>query len=365
MTKAIYALSADPITYGHINVIERAAKIFDHLVVAIGDNPDKKYTFNKEERTFLAQHSLKHLKNVSVTSFEGLLVTFAYENNISVIVRGIRNTQDMEYEYNLHQINDSQDLDIETISLFTKPEQSKISSSSVKALQKEHGDIIDYVPLIVKDHLERRISKQKIIGFTGIMGSGKSYIARELESYSKDKAVKIYNIELDDVAKHILYESTKPSHLKLREELIKHFGTCQKSEMAKILFQSKEKLSIMQELIRKPLLTEISTMLRGKEGIVIINSATLIEHDLLKLINNNLVIVTSNDKERFERLKNFRNIPEDVAKERIQHTLNNQQKIDIVQSIIDKEGYGNLIVFDNSIDSTSNIENLYQQLIDL
>lgn len=365
MTKAIYALSADPITYGHINVIERAAKIFDHLVVAIGDNPDKKYTFNKEERTFLAQHSLKHLKNVSVTSFEGLLVTFAYENNISVIVRGIRNTQDMEYEYNLHQINDSQDLDIETISLFTKPEQSKISSSSVKALQKEHGDIIDYVPLIVKDHLERRISKQKIIGFTGIMGSGKSYIARELESYSKDKAVKIYNIELDDVAKHILYESTKPSHLKLREELIKHFGTCQKSEMAKILFQSKEKLSIMQELIRKPLLTEISTMLRGKEGIVIINSATLIEHDLLKLINNNLVIVTSNDKERFERLKDFRNIPEDVAKERIQHTLNNQQKIDIVQSIIDKEGYGNLIVFDNSIDSTSNIENLYQQLIDL
>lgn len=365
MTKAIYALSADPITYGHINVIERAAKIFDHLVVAIGDNPDKKYTFNKEERTFLAQHSLKHLKNVSVTSFEGLLVTFAYENNISVIVRGIRNTQDMEYEYNLHQINDSQDLDIETISLFTKPEQSKISSSSVKALQKEHGDIIDYVPLIVKDHLERRISKQKIIGFTGIMGSGKSYIARELESYSKDKAVKIYNIELDDVAKHILYESTKPSHLKLREELIKHFGTCQKSEMAKILFQSKEKLSIMQELIRKPLLTEISTMLRCKEGIVIINSATLIEHDLLKLINNNLVIVTSNDKERFERLKNFRNIPEDVAKERIQHTLNNQQKIDIVQSIIDKEGYGNLIFFDNSIDSTSNIENLYQQLIDL
>lgn len=365
MTTAIYALSADPITYGHINVIERAAKMFEKLVVAIGDNPDKKYTFNKEERTLLAQHSLKHLLNVSVTSFEGLLVTFAYENNISVIVRGIRNTQDMEYEYNLHQINDSQDLDIDTISLFTKPEQSKISSSSVKALQKEHGDIIDYVPLIVKDHLERRISKQKIIGFTGIMGSGKSYIAKQLALYSEDKSTKVYNIELDDVAKYVLYESEKPSHLKLREALVKNFGTSKKSEMAAILFQSKEKLSIMQELIRKPLLTEISTMLRGKEGIVIINSATLIEHDLLKLTNNNVVIVTSNDQERFERLKEFRNISEEVAKERIQHTLSNQQKINTVQSIIDNEGYGKLIVFDNSINSISTVEQLYQQLVDL
>lgn len=365
MIKAIYALSADPITYGHINVIERASKMFEHLVVAIGDNPDKKYTFEKEERVFLAQHSLKHLKNVSVTSFEGLLVTFAYENNISVIVRGIRNTQDMEYEYNLHQINDSQDLDIDTICLFTQPDQSKISSSSVKALQKEHGDIVDYVPLIVKDHLERKISQQKIIGFTGIMGSGKSYTAQQLVKLSENKDIKVYNIELDDVAKHVLYESTKPSHLKLREELVKHFGTCQKSEMAKILFTSQEKLSLMQEIIRKPLLTEISTMLRDKKGIIIINSATLIEHDLLKLVNNNLVIVTSNDKERFERLKEFRNIPEDVAKERIQHTLSNQEKIDTVHSLIDNEGYGHLIVHDNSLNSNDNIEELYQKLLNL
>ena len=100
MTKAVYALSADPITFGHINIVERSAKIFDEVFVAIGDNPAKKYLFTKEERTKMAQISLAHLPNVQVTSFDGLLIDFAHENDISVMVRGIRNTNDMEYEYN-------------------------------------------------------------------------------------------------------------------------------------------------------------------------------------------------------------------------------------------------------------------------
>ena len=251
MTKAVYALSADPITYGHINIVERCSSIYDQVYVAIGDNPEKKYLFSKKERVEMAKVSLSHLKNVTVDSFDGLLIDYAHDHDINVMIRGIRNTKDMEYEYNLYQVNDSQEMDIETVCLFTKPELGKVSSSNVKGIQKESGITRKYVPLVVKDKLEQRISNQKIIGVTGLMGSGKSWVARTLVDYSKDKEIKVHNLELDDIAKEILYESEKPAHLKLRGKVEERFGTLDKVEIAKKLFSKKENLEFMQELLKK------------------------------------------------------------------------------------------------------------------
>ena len=120
MKSAIYAFSGDPITFGHIDIIKRAATVFDRVVVAIGCNPAKKYLFSQEERTEMARRSLLNLKNVEVKTFQGMLVDFAYENNIDVIVKGIRSTTDFEYEMSLHNLGESQKLGIDTFILFTQ-----------------------------------------------------------------------------------------------------------------------------------------------------------------------------------------------------------------------------------------------------
>lgn len=158
MKRAIYAASLDPITFGHIDIIERAVQMFDELVVAIGANPDKKYMFSLEERVDMARYSLAHIHNVRVTSFSGLLVDFAYEQRADAIVKGVRDVKDFSYEQLLHQVGVSQKLGIETILLFARKDLEHVSSSVVKAIQKEQGFIHEYVPLCVKQRLEERMS---------------------------------------------------------------------------------------------------------------------------------------------------------------------------------------------------------------
>tara|TARA_Y100001960_G_scaffold302061_1_gene352711 strand:- start:63193 stop:64329 length:1137 start_codon:yes stop_codon:yes gene_type:complete len=359
MTKAVYALSADPITFGHINIVERSAKIFDEVFVAIGDNPAKKYLFTKEERTKMAQISLAHLPNVQVTSFDGLLIDFAHENDISVMVRGIRNTNDMEYEYNLYQVNDSQDLEIETMCLFTQPELGKVSSSNVKSIQKESGLTQKYVPLVVKDKLEQKISHQKIFGITGIMGSGKSWLANQLVEYSENKEIKVHNIELDDIAKEILYDSDKPAHLKIRKKLEERFGTLDKAEIAKKVFSNKEHLGFINELVRKPLLIELRNRIKGLKGVVLVNAAILIESNMLSLVNNNVIMVSVNDETRFDNLEKYRNIPKSVAQKRIANVLSHEEKVKKVNYHIENEGYGKLVEVENNKFIKNKIKELY------
>lgn len=359
MTKAVYALSADPITFGHINIVERSAKIFDEVFVAIGDNPAKKYLFTKEERTKMAQISLAHLPNVQVTSFDGLLIDFAHENDISVMVRGIRNTNDMEYEYNLYQVNDSQDLEIETMCLFTQPELGKVSSSNVKSIQKESGLTQKYVPLVVKDKLEQKISHQKIFGITGIMGSGKSWLANQLVEYSENKEIKVHNIELDDIAKEILYDSDKPAHLKIRKKLEERFGTLDKSEIAKKVFSNKEHLGFINELVRKPLLIELRNRIKGLKGVILVNAAILIESNMLSLVNNNVIMVSVNNETRFENLEKYRNIPKSVAQKRIANVLSHEDKVKKVNYHIENEGYGKLVEVENNKFIKNKIKELY------
>lgn len=363
MKNAVYALSADPLTFGHIDIIERAAKIFDTVYVAIGDNPAKKYLFNKDERMNLATTSLSYLQNVQVITFSGLLVDFAYENNIDVIIRGIRNSADMEYEANLYQVNISQNNNIETISLFTKPDLSKVSSSNTKAIQKENGNISDYVPLNIKDALEQRISGIKLFGVTGVIGSGKSYIANLLKEYSKDKDIKVHNLELDDIAKRILYFSTKPSHLKLRQQVYNYFNTEDLKEIASILFSDKKHLDFINQLIKKPLEIELRNIINSNQlkGIILINAAILVESYLMNFVNNNIILVNSDKKERLKRLEEKRNINSTEVDKRLQFVLTQDEKIQAIDKNIHYHNYGELFNVENN--DIFNVEKLYNDLI--
>lgn len=147
MHSAIYPGSFDPITYGHIDIIKRAAKIFDNLTVAVLDNRAKHSLFSVEERVKMIEEMVKELPNVSVTSYEGLLVDYAKNNNINVIIRGLRAVTDFEYELQMSQTNAKlSDGAVETIFLNTDLRYAYLSSSTVREVASFGGDISKFVP---------------------------------------------------------------------------------------------------------------------------------------------------------------------------------------------------------------------------
>lgn len=369
MTTAVYALSGDPITYGHIDIIKRAAKSFDRLIVALGINTSKKYLLTPEEKIKVAKESLAFLPNVEVMFFNGLLVDFAFEQNATVIVRGIRNAADFDFEQSLDQINSSQ-MTIDTFFLFSKSTLAHVSSSNVKSLQVENGLIHAYVPLPVKKLLEKKISEQLIFGVTGVMGSGKSYVAEQLEAFSKIKNEEdssfpiVHNIELDKLA-HKVYTDDKPAYISIREKINAYFGTLDRKKIAEIAFgseNSKEHVEFLNEIFKEPVMVLLRQELRDKKGIVLINSALLVESDLLNICNNHVILVEAETSVRHERLKEFRKIDPIAAENRIKHMKTNSSKLTVIKNAISESHFGKLIKFDNTNSNANDIEELYTQL---
>ncbi|HSL93737.1 MAG TPA: pantetheine-phosphate adenylyltransferase [Bacillota bacterium] len=146
MSKAVYPGSFDPVTNGHLDVIERAAKVFDHLTVAVVRNVDKSPMFTVEERMVLLRSSTAHLSNVSVDRFEGLLVDYLRSVDSKVVIKGLRAISDFEYEFQMALMNRKLDSEIETLFMMTHNRYSYLSSSLVKEVARLGGDIDDLVP---------------------------------------------------------------------------------------------------------------------------------------------------------------------------------------------------------------------------
>jgi pantetheine-phosphate adenylyltransferase len=154
MRKAVYPGSFDPVTYGHIDIIKRAALIFDDLVVSVLDNKAKSPLFSVDERVNILKEVCAPFPNVKIDSFSGLLIDYAKENNIHVSVRGLRAITDFEYELQIAQTNKllSQGT-LDTIFLTTSLEYSYLSSSGVKEIAAFGGDISKCVPDFVADKI--------------------------------------------------------------------------------------------------------------------------------------------------------------------------------------------------------------------
>ncbi len=159
MKTAIYPGSFDPITKGHLDVLKRAADIFDKVIIVVSVNMNKKSFLPLEDRVMLIKQACKDLENVEVDTFGGLTIEYAKQKNANVLIRGLRAVSDFEYEMQLSQANSALASDIHTVFLITKPKYNFISSGTVREIALMHGDISKFVPEPVAKYLENKYMK--------------------------------------------------------------------------------------------------------------------------------------------------------------------------------------------------------------
>jgi len=157
MANAVFAGSFDPPTNGHLDIIERACKIFDKLDVIVSVNPKKQYMFSEEERVFMMTELVKKYPNVTVHVCKELIVNYAKKVGADVLVRGIRSTIDFSYEFELAQMNQNLNPEIETFFLPTKEKYAIVKSSSIKELAMFGGDISKMVPPLVEKSIKEKL----------------------------------------------------------------------------------------------------------------------------------------------------------------------------------------------------------------
>ena len=159
MVRVIYPGSFDPMTFGHLDIVQRSSKLFDEVIMAVVGNPGKSPLLPIEMRMELISEAVKDLKNVSVGSFQGLTVDYAKQNDIKVLIRGLRAISDFEAELGMEQANKQLFPELETIFLMTKAEYSFISSSTVKEIARLGGDVSYFVPPAVDQYLKEHFSR--------------------------------------------------------------------------------------------------------------------------------------------------------------------------------------------------------------
>ncbi len=162
MTKAVYPGTFDPLTFGHLDLIERGCKVFDEVVVAIGVNPAKSPLFSVEERQQMIANHTQHLKNVKVDSFEGLLVDYLHSKGTNIILRGIRTVSDFEYEFQMALTNRTVRKDVETVFIMTSEKYSFLNSSLIKEAAGLGGDISAFIPSDIGKLLKERLQQKQV-----------------------------------------------------------------------------------------------------------------------------------------------------------------------------------------------------------
>lgn len=157
--KAVCPGSFDPVTCGHIDVIERAARVFEEVIVAVAPNPAKKHLFSLEERIEMLQETTSHLQNVRVDYFDGLLVDYVRQQNAGVIVKGLRALSDFELEFQMALVNRNLTPEVETVFMMTGAEYSYVSSSIVREIAGFGGSVKGLVPETVEYRLKEKFRK--------------------------------------------------------------------------------------------------------------------------------------------------------------------------------------------------------------
>lgn len=158
---AVYPGTFDPVTNGHIDIVQRSCELFDSVSVIVAKNPSKSPLFTTDERLFFLRESLKHFENVDVNSFDGLIVDQAHSINATAIIRGMRAMSDFEYEFQMALMNRKLAEDITTVFLVPNEKYTYLNSSIIRHLAAFGSDVSEFVPKVVKDALREKYLKNK------------------------------------------------------------------------------------------------------------------------------------------------------------------------------------------------------------
>lgn len=374
--KALIAGSFDPVTNGHLDLIKRTSHLFDEVYVAIGQNPDKKYMFTIDERKSFVENVLSEYTNVVVVSFTGLLSEFAFSLNVDCIVRGIRNSSDYTSENTLAFVNKNIK-GVETLFMPCSAEFASVSSSVVKAIVKEKGFVHDYVPLEVKAALEERILGRRYFGITGGSGSGKSYIAKELQDKNNFNLCKypdidegaVLHVDLDKFA-HEIYDGNKPYEMACKETMGLYFGreifnddmTINRKQLAERVFSNPRDLAVLNEIMKKPMRHKFYEAVKNTDAnIILVDGAILIETGLIELLNNNCILVSCDEDTAIERIMTRDSISLGYARKRIQSQIKSDIRAKLLDDAIEKNNYGCKVDVDTT-DGCS-IDALYADIV--
>jgi pantetheine-phosphate adenylyltransferase len=175
MRSVIYPGSFDPITNGHLDVIQRAARLFDRVVVAVANNDTKRPLFTLEERKNLVAKSVEHFEGVEVDGFSGLLVDYVTSHHANVIVRGLRAVSDFEFEFQLALMNRKLNEQVETIFMMPKDTYTFLSSRIVKEICRLGGDVGAFVPAVVETALRKKLGRSRKLGKKPAWGSEQAF----------------------------------------------------------------------------------------------------------------------------------------------------------------------------------------------
>jgi pantetheine-phosphate adenylyltransferase len=391
MTTAIYAVSGDPWTKAHTNIVERSLQIVDRVIVAIGMNPKKNYAFPLEKRKSMAflsiQHALaKYADRIIVDSFEGLLVDYAFMQNVNLLIRGMRDDIDFNFERSMFKVNITQK-GIDEILLFSHPDFEHISSSAVKELQRNQGDITNYVDLCVKQAMEVDLSGVRIFGITGQIGAGKTYVANKICTLGRSRMA-FYNVELDVIARDLLTKDQRPFAQEMRKKLIDFFGRIKTVDsensfissvkhrlissagfasadlklLKREIFSSIKKLFMYNLITKEPILTEARHQM-NKPGFYLLNSALLAEGELSPMCNNNVLMVQASEDFRMKNLKD-RNYSDEDLKSLTEAQMTGADKINALQLRRTTDSWGTLVQFVNGPElNDSSIESLVDKML--
>jgi pantetheine-phosphate adenylyltransferase len=156
---AIYPGTFDPITLGHLDILQRAAKLFDQVIITLAINSSKTPLFSKEERLEFIKDAVKKIPNVSVDSFEGMLIKFAEKMNASAVIRGLRAISDFEFEFQLALMNRKQNQEITTVFLMPHEKYTYLNSTIIREVARFGGDVSSFITPLVLEKLKEKFSK--------------------------------------------------------------------------------------------------------------------------------------------------------------------------------------------------------------
>lgn len=370
-TKCVYAGSFDPVHLGHIDIMRRASEAFG-LTVLIANNPAKKYMFTLEERKKMVCKAVRPSVTGGFTADVATLndpnkltADFAFENNIPTIIRGVRSFSDYDTEAMIRDVNISQQSGIETYFLKCDQALSHISSGAVKELFNHAGFIHEYVPLWVKREMERKAGLH-IIGITGNIASGKNWVCERLIQ----ELPGVFHLDMDKLAHFILFQSTLPVHQQTREKIRREFDIFtfvsrelmtdpltpeERVTLGNMVFADADKRVKLNAIMGQPILTALRRMLSGKQGVVLLNAALLVEFNLAHICNNQVVLVTTDSDTRQTRLKG-RGLNKDQIKHRLASQFTDDRKKFHLEQLIKKDHFGKII----EVNTSNNADNTAQ-----